>query len=32
MTNPLFELGFFAEAEVTRAEDKTEDAAEDKDV
>jgi hypothetical protein len=25
MTNPLFELSFIAEAEVTRAEDKTED-------
>lgn len=32
MTNPLFELSFFAEAEVTRAEDKTENTTEDKDV
>lgn len=31
MTNPLFELSFFADAEVTRAEDKTE-SPEDKDV
>jgi hypothetical protein len=32
MTNPLFELAFVAEAEVTRAEDKAEDKTEDKDV
>lgn len=31
MTNPLFELAFFAEAEVTRAQD-TDETAEDKDV
>lgn len=31
MTNPLFELSFTAEAEVTRAEDKIE-SSEDKDV
>lgn len=32
MTNPLFQLGFIAEAEVIRAGDTAEDTAEDKDV
>ena len=31
MTNPLFEMACFAEAEVTRAEDKVQDTTEDDD-